>query len=155
MSKLSLWRTIYFVSVFCAVAAIGLTAEASTSFKTLHNFDFSIDGADPEAGLVQGADGNFYGTTYEGGTHGDGTVFKITPGGTLTVLHSFDGTDGFETQSGLVLATDGNFYGTTRLGGAHGDGTVFKITPAGTFTTLHSFNGTDGAEVIAGLGASH
>ena len=101
------------------------------------------DGALPQTGLIQATDGNLYGTS-NGGAHGDGTVFKITPGGRLTTLHSFDGTDGEVPGSALVQATGGNFYGTTAFGGAHGDGTVFKITPSGTLTTLHSFDGTDG-----------
>ncbi len=106
------------------------------------------------AGLVQGHDGNFYGTTPRSYT--DGTVFKITPSGTLTTLHTFDGTDGNNPQAGLVLGTDGNFYGTTYSGGTssncgYGCGTVFKMTPSGSLTTLHSFSGTDGYNVQAGL----
>jgi uncharacterized repeat protein (TIGR03803 family) len=74
-----------------------------------------------------------------GGANGDGTVFEITPSGTLTTLHSFDGADGQEPEAGLVQATDGNFYGTTYGGGVNANGTVFKITPGGTLTTLYSF----------------
>jgi uncharacterized repeat protein (TIGR03803 family) len=113
------------------------------------------DGVQPVTALVQGTDGNFYGTTDQGGANGihDGTVFKITPSGALTTLHSFDGTDGNFIFAGLIQATNGNFYGTADAGGANGDGTVFKITPSGTLTTLHSFDGTDGAnpqpEVLA------
>ncbi|HEY6272468.1 MAG TPA: choice-of-anchor tandem repeat GloVer-containing protein [Terriglobales bacterium] len=113
--------------------------------KTLINFD-NTDGADPSAALVQGTDGNFYGTTVGGLPSKDGTVFKITPQGALTTLHDFDGTDGSDPQAALVLGMDGNFYGTTFAGGANanacngfGCGTVFKITPAGTLTTLYSF----------------
>jgi uncharacterized repeat protein (TIGR03803 family) len=103
---------------------------------------------------VQAANGNFYGTTSGGGASnacfgGCGTVFEITAGGKLTVLHSFDGTDGSDPGSLLVQATNGNFYGTTYQGGASanclgGCGTVFEITPAGRLTTLHSFDFTDG-----------
>ena len=107
--------------------------------------------------LVQGTDGNFYGTTSLGGAYsGCGTVFKITPTGALTTLHSFTGADGC-SRGGLVQATDGNFYGTTGEGGnfscfdLSGCGTVFKITPAGTLTTLHSFDGVDGSEPEGGL----
>ena len=111
------------------------------------------DGSFPEAGLVQGSDGNFYGTTDEGGTNGDGTVFKITSSGTLTTLYSFCSkngcSDGENPSAGLVQGSDGNFYGATENGGANGNnGTVFKITPAGTLTTLYSFCSapcTDGA----------
>ncbi len=101
------------------------------------------DGRQPYAGLVQGTDGNFYGTTFEGGASDHGTVFKITPGGALTTLYSFcalrNCIDGIGPYAGLVQATDGNFYGTTYEGGAVDYGTVFKITPAGTLTTLYSF----------------
>jgi uncharacterized repeat protein (TIGR03803 family) len=94
--------------------------------------------------LVQGKDGDLYGTTLYGGTSGDGTVFKMTPAGALTTLHSFSGADGGNPYAGLVLGLDGNFYGTTYQGGTNGDGTVFKITSAGTLTTLHNFDNTDG-----------
>jgi uncharacterized repeat protein (TIGR03803 family) len=81
---------------------------------------------------VQGTDGNFYGTTSGGGAHGVGTVFKITPAGALTLLHSFGGADGAAPEARLLQASDGNFYGTTVLGGgANNDGAIFKMTPAG------------------------
>jgi uncharacterized repeat protein (TIGR03803 family) len=97
------------------------------------------DGANPNPPLVQAINGAFYGTTYSGGANGNGTVFKITPSGTLTTLHSFDGTDGWEPAAALVQATNGNLYGTTQLGGANNDGAVFKITPSGTLTTIYNF----------------
>src|ERR1039457_2442445 len=99
------------------------------------------DGEVPFAGLVQAANGDLYGTTAEGGTNGGGTVFKITPGGTLTRLYSFCSrgcTDGLNPDAGLVQAANGDLYGTTSNGGANGQGTVFKITPGGTLTTLYS-----------------
>src|ERR1022692_3047738 len=109
------------------------------------------DGATPFARLVQAANGTFYGTTYGGGANGGyGTVFKITPTGTLTTLHSFNGTDGDQPYAGLVQAADGDFYGTTGAGGANEYGTVFRITPGGTLTTLYSFF-TDGQYPYAGL----
>ena len=120
------------------------------------------DGAQPEAGLALGPDGNLYGTTfYGGGSADDGTVFKITPTGTLTTLHDFVGTDGADPAATLVLGSDGNFYGTTSEGGdsncdsRYGCGTVFKITPSGTLTTLYSFcslaSCADGEEPDAAL----
>jgi uncharacterized repeat protein (TIGR03803 family) len=141
------------VLVLCATTAIGLTAQ---TFTTLHSFEIT-DGESPLGGLAQGADGNFYGTTYYGGASDDGTVFQITPSGTLATLHSFEGnpTDGAEPQAGLVQATNGDFYGTTRIGGAWGDGAIFKITPSGKLTMLHSFCSqagcADGANPEAGL----
>ena len=110
------------------------------------------DGSHPVGGLVQGVDGNFYGTTQEGGTNGSGTVFVITPAGSFTTLHRFNG-DGGSPLGALVQAADGNFYGTTQLGGdAGGRGTVFKITPSGILTTLHDFaGGNDGSDPFAGL----
>ena len=119
------------------------------------------DGASPRAGVIQASDGNFYGTTVEGGailncSHDCGTVFRITPSGTLTALHSFNGSDGRDPLGGLVQGTDGNFYGTTTYGGASDGGTVFKITPSGTLTTLCDFCAArsgcaDGVEPTAGL----
>ncbi|MGO9306499.1 MAG: choice-of-anchor tandem repeat GloVer-containing protein [Candidatus Korobacteraceae bacterium] len=121
---------------FCAVAAIASPAQNSF-FTTLVNFD-GTDGSFPAASLVQGNDGSLYGTTWDGGVNGNGTVFKVTPSGTLTTLHSFNGTDG-SGPNGLVQASDGNFYATTRGGGAYGAGAVFNITPSGTLTVLYSF----------------
>jgi uncharacterized repeat protein (TIGR03803 family) len=102
-------------------------------------------GSHPQSNLVLGTDGNFYGTTQGGGTAGTGTAFKMTPAGSLTILHSFGATanDGVGPFGGLTLGPDGNFYGTTTEGGTFRgpyNGTVFKMTPAGTVTVLHSFS---------------
>jgi len=80
-------------------------------------------------------------TTPDSWTGGNGTVFKITPKGVVTVLHTFDGTDGSESSSGLTLSTGGFYWGTTRQGGLHGYGTLFKMTAEGALTTLHDFTG--------------
>lgn len=109
------------------------------------------DGQYPSASLAQATNGEFYGTTWGGGANAAGTVFKITSSGTLTTLHSFDGTDGSGPYATLVQASDGVFYGTTGAGGASNAGTIFEITPSGAFTTLHSFDGTDGSTPFAGL----
>jgi len=112
-------------------------------FTTLWSFD-ETNGLKPNnAPLVEGMDGSLYGTT-SGWTATDGTIFKITTGGTPSVLHSFIGTDGSAPEAGLALASDGNFYGTTYGGGSLGDGTVFEITPEGTLNPLHVFSGPDG-----------
>jgi uncharacterized repeat protein (TIGR03803 family) len=120
----------------------------------LHSFgDGSVvnDGQSPYAALIQGLDGNFYGATPTGGSHNFGSVFRITPSGTVTILHSFlDGSvphDGQSPYAGLILGPDGNFYGTTTFGGSRGFGSVFRITPSGAVTILHSFGdvANDGA----------
>ncbi|HEV2731607.1 MAG TPA: choice-of-anchor tandem repeat GloVer-containing protein, partial [Terriglobales bacterium] len=123
----------------------------SGTFTTLFQFD-GTHGEFPAAPLVQGRDGNFYGTTEEGGSNGAGAVFKITPAGKLTVLHNFNTTNGADPIGPLIQASDGNFYGTTEKGGTQGSGVVFKITAGGAFTILHNFNSiTDGGSPFAGL----
>jgi uncharacterized repeat protein (TIGR03803 family) len=143
--------------ILCAAAAIVLPAQ---SFTTLHSFA-GTDGANPSAALVQGVDGDLYGTTYSGGANGYGTVFKIAPSGMLETVYSFCSlsgcADGVNPAAGLVLAPDGNFYGTTTFGGSAapacgiGCGSVFRITPAGTLTTLYGFNFTDGEDPQAAM----
>jgi uncharacterized repeat protein (TIGR03803 family) len=124
-------------------------APDGSNFTTLYSFcsqSNCTDGSQPYAGLVQGSDGNFYGTTSSGEAGaGPGTIFKITPGGALTTLYTFCSqtgcVDGYFSTAGLVQGSDGNFYGTTHAGGANGAyyGTVFKVTSGGTLTTLYSF----------------
>ena len=151
-------------AVLLFLLAMSITSHAQT-FKTLVNFD-KTNGADPSVGLVQGRDGNFYGTMYEEGTLGFGTVFRMTPAGKLTTIYNFCSqtscTDGAYPGAALLLASDGNFYGTTGNGGTsealcqQGCGTVFKITSQGKLTTLaHRFDQADGnlpaAELIQGM----
>ena len=109
------------------------------------------DGYYPNAGLILGADGNFYGTTFYGGgsnqicRQGCGTIFKVTPQGTQKTLYTFcaqsNCKDGLYPTAPLTLATDGNFYGTTYGDNLNRHGTVFRITPGGTLTTIHNFRG--------------
>jgi uncharacterized protein (TIGR03437 family) len=145
----------------------------SGTFSTVSTFqDLGGNyGINPNGGLIQATDGNFYGTTNDGGAlSSNGTIFKLTPSGTVTTLHTFGISEGANPMAGLVQGTDGNFYGTTEFGGvgncpftegfpSSGCGTVFKISPTGAFTLLYSF-GTkssasatlaDGANPIAGL----
>jgi uncharacterized protein (TIGR03437 family) len=114
---------------------------------TLHNFVFNegqyaqTDGQYPQTGLVQANDGNFYGATGSGGQYRYGTIFRVSPSGNLTILHSINGgTDGYSPRA-LILGTDGNLYGTMSNGGNVGSeaGTVVEITTAGALTTLYSF----------------
>ncbi len=126
------------VFTFCVAAAILAPAQTLT---TLVNFNGS-NGQNPQAPLIQGSDGNFYGTTVQGGANGAGAVIKVTPSGVVTVLHSFNGNDGLNPYAGLTSGNDGSFYGTTSAGGAHQIGEVFKITPSGSFAVLHFFNYT-------------
>ena len=109
------------------------------------------DGSSPSAGLIQVANGDFYGTTELGGANRDGTVFKITPSGMLTTLHSFDGSDGAYPMAVLIQAANGEFYGTTSGGGPGSCGVVFKMTPSGALTVLASFDGTDGCSPLGVL----
>lgn len=122
----------------------------------LYNFGASsTDGNDPVAGLVRDSLGNLYGTTYQGGANGYGTIFKISPAGEETILYNFasTSTDGFYPEAGLVMDKSGNLYGTTAYGGVHDKGTVFEVTATGSYSTLYSFGAgkTDGSLPAAGL----
>jgi uncharacterized repeat protein (TIGR03803 family) len=120
---------------------------SSGALTTVYAFCAQSDCADghgPNGGLVQGADGSFFGTTVDGGMQGKGTVFKITRRGLLTTLYSFCAqsscADGSNPYGSLVQGSDGNFYGTTAQGGtANNGGTVFRVTPGGSFTQLYAF----------------
>jgi len=111
------------------------------SLTTLYAFgNVAGDGTTPDAALVQGSDGNFYGTTAGGGAFGHGTVFQMSPTGTLTnIWHFTGGVDGASPFAALIQAPDGFFYGTTYGGGTNNGGTVYKITSAGTLTPLWQF----------------
>jgi uncharacterized repeat protein (TIGR03803 family) len=144
-----------FVITFLFMASASLLG--AQTIQTLCSFN-GADGAYPGAGLTQGNDGNFYGTTAGGGgitnsayPNGMGTVFRVTTNGALTTLAVFDFTNGAWPEAALTLGTDGNFYGTTQDGGATGYGNVFKVTTSGMLTTLVSFNYTNGAQPNAGL----
>ena len=150
------WTLACLVALFCAAAAIASPAQDLT---TLANFAGS-NGGNPQASLIQGTDGNLWGTTeYGGATYvggvdwGNGDVFKISPSGDLSVVYSFcsqaNCADGSYPADALVQASDGNFYGTTYSGGANNGGTVFKLTPEGELTTIYSL--PYGSNATAGL----
>jgi uncharacterized repeat protein (TIGR03803 family) len=154
-------------------------------FSVLYSFPFDTsasvapNGLYPEAGLLQGPDGNFYGVTAGGGSSGTGdcqlivgvsgcgTIFKLTPSGTLTLLHSFCGsggcgsraTDGALPRGRLAMGPDGNLYGTTSQGslydGGYNSGIIFRTSLSGDYEIMHNFTGCcgtgDGAVPFAGL----
>src|SRR6266567_3710321 len=122
------------------------------TLTTLWSFTGGADGAFPYAGVLQAADGMVYGTTYKGGTYGDGTAFRTTTNGTLTTLASLNFTNGAFPYGGLAQGSDGNFYGATSSGGSYGSGTIFRMTPKGLLTNLYSFTGgSDGRGPAAAL----
>jgi uncharacterized repeat protein (TIGR03803 family) len=128
----------------------GTSQDWGTIFRTTTNGDLTslvlfngANGGFPYRKMIQGTDGNFYGTTLAGGGDGDGTVFQMTPNGTLTTLASFNYVDGFDPNE-LAEGIDGNFYGTTFEGGSNGDGSIYKISTNGVLTNLVSFNYTNG-----------
>jgi uncharacterized repeat protein (TIGR03803 family) len=151
------------------IAGIGLLlflcasiASSAQTFKTLVTFNGS-NGKEPNGPLVQATNGDFYGTTFQGGAYNGGSVFKVNPAGKLTTLYSFcpqtsPCLDGANPRSGLVQAASGEFYGTTFNGGVYASGTVFKMTAQGKLTTIYSFCSVneprrcaDGSGPIGGL----
>jgi uncharacterized repeat protein (TIGR03803 family) len=155
----------------CPPNGCGTVFELSSTQKetVLHSFGGPDDGTAPHAALIQGPNGSFYGTTYNGGAYSLGTVFKLAKNGkSYTVLYSFGGISGYGSSSSapLVVDKEGNFYGTTNNGGEYGYGTVFELSPepsggcpggsnVGTGwceTVLYSFTGgADGAHPWGGL----
>jgi len=140
-----------------AMAAHGQLLTVLHTFSAVESYTNS-DGALPLGGLTQGPDGSFYGTAEEGGTNGNGTIFKITPQGAFVLVHTFsaavDGRndDGAYPEATLTLDGGGNLYGTSVGGGTNGNyGTVFKITTDDTLVTLHTFNFNDGENPAAPL----
>jgi uncharacterized repeat protein (TIGR03803 family) len=117
----------------------------------LYSFGTGSDGAEPFAGVVRDNAGSLYGTTFAGGTAGDGTVYKIALNGSETILHSFNGSDGSGPEANVIIDSAGNLCGTTVRGGANDDGTVFRIAPDGTFKNLYAFSGSDGANPYGGV----
>jgi uncharacterized repeat protein (TIGR03803 family) len=142
---------IYGATAYGGTDGEGSIFEISASGKesVLHSFSATAieDGVFPHGSVAMDSQGNLYGTTYDGGAFHTGVVFKLTPGGTFSVLHSFGSSgDGWHTNQGMVIDAQGNLYGTTFNGGAFGYGIVFKLSPDGTETILHSFSsGGDGA----------
>lgn len=153
------------LAVVCAFVLALFVPRYAQSQKLSETVIFSFPGGTGgflplTSGVVRDSEGNFYGTTYAGGDYGSGTVFKVDPTGTQTVLYSFTGgTDGAAPSAGLVMDGVGDLFGTTYSGGIrsrstcyHGCGVVFEIDEAGNFKTLHRFaSGSDGAGPLAAL----
>jgi uncharacterized repeat protein (TIGR03803 family) len=153
------------LAVVLAPAIVATPSASAQSFSVIYSFTGGSDGANPSAGLIQDAAGNFYGTTYYGPGYGNGdtgVVFKLDTNGKETALHAFTGIpDGANPTAGLVGDAAGNLYGTTLFGGVAapacfyrdwGCGVVFKLDPTGKETVLHRFTGgADGALPHAGL----
>src|ERR1035438_5034302 len=140
--------------VLHSASMLSARAKSAVVYTNLYSFTGGYNSASPVAGLVQGTDGNLYGTTYWGGTNGLGTVFKISTSGTQTSLYSFtDGNDGASPWAApLVQGSDGSLYGTAVGGGTNGFGTVFQVSTNGVLTPIYSFTGgDDGSYPEAGL----
>jgi uncharacterized repeat protein (TIGR03803 family) len=134
----ALYGTTFYGGTKSVGAVYKLTLDGT--FTNLYSFtNASQGGYNPYAALVQGPDGALYGTTLHGGTANQGTVFRITTDGTLTVLLSFTGPNGGNPEGQLVVGADGALYGTTMTGGDADRGTLYKITTSGTYTLLYSF----------------
>jgi uncharacterized repeat protein (TIGR03803 family) len=122
------------------------------ALTSLDSFNYTNGGSLPYAGLTAAPDGNFLGTTYEGGAYGYGTVFQVSPAGAVTTIYAFTGQgDGGHPAAGLVQGSDGNYYGTTAYGGTYDEGAVFRLAPNGDLLSLVQFDGYDGANPQAPL----
>ncbi len=144
------------LAVTFALAAMGTAPVPAQTYSVLHSFTDTADGAYPQGGVIRDSAGNLYGTANEAGAHGYGVVFRLSPAGSLTVLHNFAGPpgDGGGPTAGVIRDSAGNLYGTTAYGGIYNSdcidtsacGVVFKLDPAGNETVLYNFTGgTDGA----------
>lgn len=142
------------ISLVCLATSVLSSAQTFTVVANLTG-----NNAYPQASLVQGVNGDFYGTSYGSSGIGYGSVFEVSTTGTVRTLYTFcsktNCSDGGNPMAPLLLAKDLNFYGTTTSGGAYGKGTIFKLTAAGQFTTLYSFckqtDCTDGVNAVGGL----
>ncbi|HSC18180.1 MAG TPA: choice-of-anchor tandem repeat GloVer-containing protein [Rhizomicrobium sp.] len=134
-----------------------LAADGTES--VLHSFGSQNDGFTAYSDLLIDRKGNLYGTTENGGSSGLGTVFRLTPSGQETVLHSFSGRsgqtiDGANPDGGVIVGANGDLYGATKSGGVDNLGAVYSLAPDGNLTVLHSFRGgKDGSTPVATLGS--
>jgi uncharacterized repeat protein (TIGR03803 family) len=134
------------------VSSPGATIYSVTAggvFKTVHTLSASEGYQGGQ--LIQGSDGNLYGGMNLGGANGQGTLFKMTTKGVLTVLHNFTGTDGSDAAPGMVQAGDGKYYGVASLGGTSNAGVIYQLTSSGSYTVLHNLNGTSDGSLVLGV----
>jgi uncharacterized repeat protein (TIGR03803 family) len=142
------FRKAILASIFCVMFAVCVSAQ---TFTTLANFG-GTNGAQPSGPLIQSGDGSFFGTTNSGGTKNLGTIFSVTPTGTLTNIFSFDNSHGASPGGGLALQGNDTLHGTTASGGTSGDGTIYQIRGVtNKVTILHNFAGSDGQSPVGGL----
>jgi uncharacterized repeat protein (TIGR03803 family) len=160
-----LFSAVCVVFMFCTLVPVVSKAQTFTTLDSFCNPATCPSGAHPEfkESMVQGTNGNLYGTAIQGGSYaggcyisGCGTVFEVTPTGTLTPFDFEDTGGGNTPYASVIIAANGDFYGTTTDGGVVGEGTVFKMTPSGVLTTLYSFcpdypSCTDGLNPYSGL----
>lgn len=149
---------VYGTTAFGGASVRGVVFEVTPagSERVIYSFSGGSDGAAPVSALVHDSKGNLYGTASQGGnpacSMGCGTVFEVTPTGTLTILHSFSGSDGYHPEDALVRDANGNLYGTTASGGSQNEGTVFKVTAKGVGKVLYNFASSgDGVWPQSGL----
>lgn len=149
LSQPSLLRTSSTIVATCLIVVCVLVGASLPSFAQSYTDLYDFNTADPtffDSGrLAQGRDGNFYAESANGGTSALGAVFKLTPSGTLTTIHSLTQADGSNPHGGMTLGLDGNLYGDTVTNGTNGSGTIIKVTPAGLLTVLHVTSGLVGA----------
>ena len=138
------------LTLFATLAALPVHAQTESVLYNFCSLANCADGNKPARNIASDAEGNIYGTTLTGGQYGQGVVYRVSPAGVETVLHSFGSspTDG-QGPYGVTIDSAGNIYGTTYVGGSHippfqtvGDGTVFKVTPAGVYSILYNFGAT-------------
>lgn len=111
-----------------SMLANGLAIEPASAQTLTTVKSFFLPASTPYAAVIEGSDGNFYGTTYYGGKYGQGTVYRVGPDGSRNTIFSFNGSNGAYPRASLLQTSDGNFYGTTSEDGDGGGGTVFKLT---------------------------
>ena len=124
----------------------------SGTYTVIHSMNKTTDGGDSYGSLTEGKDGDLYGATYDGGMYNYGTIFKVTTGGSLTVLKHLNASDGANPQCDLIQASDNSFYGTCNGGGSLGYGTIFKITTGNVYNIVKNLSySTDGANPYGAL----